>query len=142
MLFQRINRSDAEKVFMAVQNISGGTLAVNTAVVWDTSSSGDGVRVTTPATDTLSCLVGIVNRAIVDSAYGLVQAYGYRASAVVNRDTTAIVAGDILIPIDASGNLALSGSADGKTGFITAGYAVASTNATLAANAPVFIRCL
>jgi hypothetical protein len=144
MIFQRINRGDAEKVFCVQQNVSGSTLAVNTACVWDTSTSADGVRVLLPLASTLSCIVGITNAAIADSAYGLVQTYGFRATAVVNRDTTATVAGDILVPIASSGAMTRVGgsAADGYSGFVTAGYAVASTNATLASTSKVFIRCL
>ena len=51
MLFQRVNRTDAEKVFTIVQNVAGATITAGYACVWD-GSSPDGVRVTKPATAT------------------------------------------------------------------------------------------
>jgi hypothetical protein len=129
-------------VFTIQQNVSGGTISANCAVVWDTSSSADGVRVTTPVTSTLSSLVGLANAAIADSAYGLIQTYGYRATGVVvNHTSVAIVAGDILIPVTAVTYLARSTTATGLSGFVTAAYAVATGSATTV-NAPVFLRCL
>jgi hypothetical protein len=142
MIFQRVNRTDAERVFTIQQNVAGSTLSANTVVVWDTSSSSDGVRVLAPVTSTLSCIVGITNASIADSAYGLVQTYGYRATAVVvNHTSVAIVAGDLLIPVTAVSHLARQGAANGYSGFVTAAYAVATGSATTV-NAPVFIRCL
>jgi len=136
-----VNRTDAECVFAIFQNVAGATFSLGAAGVWDTATQ-DGVRVKTPATATLSCLVGVAAQTIADSAFGLFQVYGYRASAVVvNHTSTAIAAGDILIPVDAVRYLARSAAADGKTGFIYAGEAVATGSATTL-NAKVFIRCM
>jgi hypothetical protein len=141
MIFQRVNRSDAEKVFTIQQNVAGSSIAANVGVVWDTSTSADGVRVKLPLASTLSCLVGVTVAAIADSAYGLVQTYGFKTSANVLQCDTAIVAGDILIPIAATGTFGRSGAADGLTGFVTAAYALA-TAATATTTMKVFIRCL
>lgn len=142
MLFQRINRSNADKVFVVGQNVSGGTLQANSAAVYDTSASGDGVRATTPVSSTLSSLIGLWATTVVDSAYAAIQAYGFRATAsVINHTSVPIVAGDIMIPVTAVGYLARSGVADGKSGFVTAAFAVATGSAT-GVNAPVFLKCL
>lgn len=142
MIFQRINRTDAERVFCIQQNVSGSTIPANNAVVWDTSASADGVRVVLPLASTLSCLVGITNAAIVDSAYGLVQTYGFRGTcSVINHTSVPIVAGDVLIPVASAGYLARSTTATGLSGFVTAAFAVTIGSAT-GVNAPVFIRCL
>lgn len=142
MIFQRINRTDAERVFAIFQNVAGATMSYGVAAVMDTSASIDGVRVTTPATATLSCLVGLAAQAIADSAYGLFATYGYFASAVVvNHTSTAIAAGDILIPVDAVRYLARSAASDGKSGFAYAGAAVATGSATTV-TAKVILRCL
>lgn len=141
MIFQRINRTDAEKVFVIQQNIAGASIPAGGSVVWDTGTP-DGVRVAVPVTSTLSSLVGIANAAIADSAYGLIQAYGYRATAtVINHTSVPIVAGDIMIPVTAVTYLARSGTADGKSGFVTAAAAVGTGSATTV-SAAVFIRCL
>jgi hypothetical protein len=145
MLFQRINRSDAETVFAIFYNVAGATITANYPAVWDISTSVDGVRVTQPAAATLSLIVGISTEDIADSAYGKFQVYGYRASAyVTNDDSYTIDSGDILIPVDSQWYLDLSssGESDGKSGFIYAAQSFAINTTPAAANKKVLIRCL
>lgn len=143
MMFQRINRDDAEKVFIAVYNVAGATMTAGYAMVVDITTSVDGVRMSKPATATLSLFVGVAHRDIADSAYGLAQAYGYRASAYVTNDASvAVAAGDILIPVNAQWYLGRSGASDGKSGFIIAAEAVATGTTPAAAQKKVFIRAL
>ncbi|RPJ54961.1 MAG: hypothetical protein EHM23_27705 [Acidobacteria bacterium] len=142
MLFQRINREDAERVFAIFYNIAGATITANYPAVWDVSAP-DGVAVSKPATATLSLIVGIATENVLDSAYGKFQLYGYRGSAFVTNDTSvAVAAGDILIPVNAQWYLARSAASDGKSGFVYAGAAVATNTTPAAANAKCFIRCL
>jgi len=142
MIFQRINRTDAEKVFAIFQNVAGATITANYPACW-TGSSIDGIRVTKPATALLSTFVGIANADIADSAYGLFQVYGYRASALVTNDTSqAVAAGDILIPVNAQWYLDYSAAGDGKSGFIYAGEAFATDATPAAVNQKVLIRAL
>lgn len=142
MIFQRINREDAEKVFIIAYNVAGATITANYPAVWDISTA-DGVRVSKPATATLSLFVGLANKDIADSAYGLFQVYGYRASAYVTNDTSqAIAAGDILIPVNAQWYGARSAASDGKTGFLYAGEAFATATTPAAANKKCFVRAL
>lgn len=144
MLFQRLNREDAEKAFLIVKNVSGATMTAGYSCIWDVSAP-DGVRVTKPATATLSLFVGIADDDIVDSAYGLVQAYGYRATGYVINGVVTIAAGNILIPENAAWSLAYSAASDGKTGFVYAGEAVAyvtQTTLSTAANKKVFLRAM
>ncbi len=143
MLFQRINRSDAETVFSIFYNVAGATITGNYPAVWDTGTP-DGVRVTQPATETLSLLVGIATADIVDSAYGKFQVYGYRSSAFVTNATSVTVsAGHVLIPVAGAWYLTKSATGTGKDGLIYAAetYA-ANTSVTAGANKKVFIRCL
>lgn len=142
MLFQRINRSDAETIFVIYYNVEGATITANYPAVWDTSTA-DGVRVTKPATATLSLFVGLANKDIADSSYGLFQNYGYRSSGFVTNDTAqAIAAGDILIPVNAQNYLVRSAASDGKSGFVYAGQSFATATTPAAANQKVFIRAL
>lgn len=143
MRFQRINRSDAEKVFVAVYNVSGATATAGYSLIWDYSAP-DGVRVTKPATAGLSLFVGVANQDIANSAYGEAQAYGYRASAYVTvRDTNATVTnGDIIVPVNAQWYLAYSAAGDGKTGFAFAGETIAQSTTPTATNKKVFLRAL
>jgi len=142
MLFQRINRTDAETVFAIFYNVAGATITANYPAVWDIASP-DGVKVSKPATATLSLLVGIATAAIADSNYGKFQVYGYRSSGyVTNSDAQAVAAGDILIPVNAQWYLNYSAASDGKSGFIYAGEAFATAATPAADNKKIFIRCL
>lgn len=143
MLFQGISREDAERIFIVAYNVAGATMTAGYPAVWDITASVDGVRVTKPATATLSLLVGIAVEDIVDSAYGKFQVYGYRQSANVTNDTSvAIAAGDIMIPVNAQFYMARSAASDGKTGFVIAAEAYATATTPAAANKKVFLRCL
>lgn len=148
MLFQRVNRTDAEKVFVVAYNASGGAFTTGQAVCWDCGTSADGIRVTTPATATLSAFAGLTTAGIANGAYGLVQVYGYNASASVKPDiTTALVAGSIFLPVNASADLSCDAAAgidasDGKTGFIIAMQTNTTMTTPVASAHKVFIRAL
>jgi hypothetical protein len=143
MLFQRISRNDAEKVFAIFYNVSNDTIQAGYPAVWDISSSADGLRVSKPATASLSVVVGIAVEAVQSSQYGKFQCYGYKSSALVTNNTSvAVAAGDILIPVDAQWYLARSSAGDGKSGFLYAAEAFATATTPAAANKKVFIRAL
>jgi hypothetical protein len=148
MLFQRVNRTDAEKVFVVVYNASGGAFTTGQAMVWDCGTSADGIRVTTPATATLSAFAGLASAGIANGAYGLAQVYGYTASASVKPDvTTALVAGNIFLPVNASADLSCDAAAgvdasDGKTGFMIAMQTNTTMTTPVASAHKVFIRAL
>jgi hypothetical protein len=83
MLFQRINRTDAEKVFVIAQNTSGASLAANLPVYWETDAVSDGVAVSQMIAGGNLLFAGINHSTLADDAYGLVQVYGARTSVVV-----------------------------------------------------------
>lgn len=142
MMFGRITRGQAETIFSIFYNVAGATITAGYAAVFDTATA-DGVRVTKPATATLSLFCGVANRDIADSTYGAFQVGGYRASAYVTNGTSqAISAGDILVPVNAQHYLAWSAASDGKTGFVYAGQSFATATTPAAANKNVFIRAL
>jgi hypothetical protein len=100
MLLQRVNRSDPEKIFIAVKNsYSTASLTNGQAASWDYATDADGVSVTKPparATCAGTSAAGVVAETITAGDYGLVQTYGYH-SAVRARTATggspAIAAG-------------------------------------------------
>lgn len=141
MLFPGVVGDDqAEVGFARIKNVSGGALAQGDAVVWDITAP-DGVRVSKPATATLSLFVGVLLAALANGGYGPVQCYGYCASAKVSNDTSqAIAAGDILIPVNGQTYLNRSAASDGKSGFIYAAEAFATATTPAAALKKVFIR--
>lgn len=130
MLLQRVNRTDAEKVFSIVQNVSGGTLSAGVPVAMYTTSP-DGVKVSKPATNEFGLLVGLTAAAVADSGYVLAQVYGYNSAAYVsNNASTAITAGNYLGVANGAAYLVVGGA---STAAIEAGvFALASyaTNAT------------
>jgi hypothetical protein len=148
MLFQRVNRTDAEKVFTVIYNASGGAYVAGNVVEYDSGTSSDGIRTITPTTAGLSCVAGIVTGAVANGAYGTVQIYGLASARVINDVTTALVAGKILVPVNAQLDLdskaAGIAAADGKTGFFTAleTNATATAGAITAANRRVFVRAM
>ena len=83
MIWQRINRSDAEKVFGIFQNVAGTPITANYPAVWDVSAP-DGVRVSKPATATLGLFVGVANRDVADFAKLTVNSAEVR-TCIVNR---------------------------------------------------------
>jgi len=143
-----VNRTDAEKVFVVVYNASGGAFTTGQAMVWDCGTSADGIRVTTPATATLSAFAGLASAGIANGAYGLAQVYGYTASASVKPDvTTALVAGNIFLPVNASADLSCDAAAgvdasDGKTGFMIAMQTNTTMTTPVASAHKIFIRAL
>jgi hypothetical protein len=84
MLFQKINRSDAEKVFVIAKNTSGASLAANLPVYWETDEQSDGVAVSQMITSGNLLFAGINHATLADDGYGLVQVYGARDSVVVS----------------------------------------------------------
>lgn len=89
MLFQRLNRSDPEKVFIVVKNsYSTAAITVGQAVAWDYTTDADGVGVTQPTTALITMPCGIVEYASIAAGdYGLVQVYGHNANALVDGTT-------------------------------------------------------
>lgn len=93
MLFQRINRSDPEKVFIVVYNsYSTASLTNGQPAMFDYTTDCDGVGVTKPTSVNshlgAPVMAGIAAETIVAGAYGLVQVYGYHSSVRVRTATT------------------------------------------------------
>ena len=83
MIFQRLSRTDPERVFVVVRNTEGSALPANTCVNWETASASlDGVAVRQPDTGQAYLFAGVVDAQIAAADYGLLQVYGYRSSGV------------------------------------------------------------
>jgi hypothetical protein len=108
MLLQQLNRSDAEKVFIICRNTSGATIAANIPVYFETDAVTDGNAVSEMVTLGNFLLAGINDASIADDAYGLVQCYGYRTSAVVSAvvSSYSIVPGTPLVGVAGAAYLA------------------------------------
>jgi hypothetical protein len=148
MLIPHVVQTEADKVFVNVFNAQTVTVQDGDVLVWDVGTP-NGVRTTAVAAGTISLFMGIADGAIAASAYGLAQAYGYKATALVSNDTSiAVVAGDILIPVAAQDYLDRQDSGGavevygvGGTGLVYAAEAIATAAATQVTY-KVFIRAL
>jgi hypothetical protein len=142
MFFQKINRTDPEKVFIVVKNSwSTAALAEGYVVCWDYTTDADGVGVTQPTTALLKLAAGVAADAIAVGEYGLIQVYGHCTTATVDG-TTGVNVGVALQAVNGAWNLA-----KGNVGVTAAGasynFIAGETYTTGAAAAKkVFLRCL
>ena len=146
MLIPHVVQTEADKVFVNILNVQAASVTNGDVVVWDVSSP-DGVRATQPATATLGCFIGIVDGTIAASAYGLAQAYGYKAVARYSTDTATGAAGDCLFPtagFDYLTNSAATGVSSAASGALSGFCYAAETRADTIteADTKVFIRAL
>ena len=94
MLFQRINKSDPEKVFIIGYNSSADAWSNGYAVRWDYTSDVNGVGMEKPAAPG-ACgvgragIAGVAAETIASSGYGLIQVWGYHSAVRVKSATGA-----------------------------------------------------
>lgn len=82
MEFQRVNRTNPEKVFVVVKNsYSTAALAANQWVAWDDLTDEDGIGVTKPNGVLRGSIAGVAVEAIAAGDYGLIQVWGFRNGA-------------------------------------------------------------
>ena len=93
MLFQRINRTDAEKVFIICRNDGADAWAAGRPILWQADGTRDGIDAVQPSNITTSGqwggLIGIADAATAAAEYGLVQTYGLRTDVAVRQCGTA-----------------------------------------------------
>lgn len=152
MLFQRINRTNPEKVFVVVFNsYSTAAITIGQGVIWDFATDADGVGVTRPtarATNAGLAAAGVVAEASITAGqYGLLQVYGYH-SAVRMRTVTggspAIVAGRPLA-INVAGSLFCLESVSTASKQIVSfpmGFSLGATSGFTTAARAAFIKAL
>lgn len=100
MIFQRINRTDPEKIFIVAMNsYSTASLTNGQFVDWDYTTDADGVSVTKPASGTGVAAAGAVAETIAHNAYGLIQTYGYHSALRVRTLTGGAPAGAAGVPL-------------------------------------------
>jgi len=112
MMFQRINRDDPERMTMSVYNAASSAIPAGGSVIWDPiAGTTDGVRVTTPSTGFLGMVAGIAPRAIPQGSYGVIQVYGFLATAMVTSEAAqAASIGDPLVPVNGQFHLIRAGA--------------------------------
>ena len=146
MLFQRINRSDPEKVFMVVK--AGEALVAGRPVALHFTGTDDGLLAyTANAASDATATIGIADTVVPSGEYGLVQCYGFRSSAsVLGASNFSVGQHDILAVMSASsGGLSQSVSVGAITANMAMFIAAGSASSALSAgfrDMAVFIRCL
>ena len=91
MQLQQINRSDAEKVFISIKNVSGATISGNYAVnLACTGNSVDGISAVAPVNTSFLGWVGIADADIADAGYGRSQIWGYRDSVLLSHEGSSV----------------------------------------------------
>ena len=149
MLFQQLNRDHAEKVYVIVKNIAGGTVSAHYPVFYDTADANDGYAVSKARTGQFFMFAGIPSADIVDDGVGLVQVYGKGSCYVLV--TTSLATGDQLEPatstvhlvnhIPVSATSLVTTEVTNPWNFVTSMSVMASGIST-AVKEPVFIRAL
>ena len=155
MIFKRINRDQVESVFMAIQNNigSGTSMVKDAAVQLDITTAVDGIKNVVPTTAGLWCFTGLVDAAITDQDFGLVQTYGYRSSSIIFQTGTSQAAGLPVIPVNAQNYMQTTASsytfASNTTVSVTQFpyfaqlvESIASSAASATISAKVFVRAL
>lgn len=158
MLFQRISRTNPEKIFIVVKNsYSTASLTNGCPVIWDWTTDCDGVGVTlATATENVSAgqdVAGVAAETIAAGDYGLVQVYGYHSSAIVRTMTStghvyhesraAVAKGTPLV-----GGVTAAFTLEGITPATTAqvlhpcGFALAAQASYTTKHIAVFLKCL
>ncbi len=150
MIFQRVIRTDPERVFIVFRNNEGATIAKDDACQLELASASiDGVRIRQPDTGNLYAFVGVADAAISDGSYGLIQVYGYRSTSKVFQTNTSQDTGVALAPTAAAAyvqSVATSTTSSANVTqqpiFAVLGESIASSSASATISAKVFIRAL
>lgn len=156
MLFQRVNRSDPEKIFIVVYNsYSTASLTNGQAVMWDTTDA-NGVSVTKPTSLNSqyggNLIAGVAAETIAAGAYGLIQVWGYHSAVRVRTMTTtgttpvkvlAVAAGTPLCASYAA-TFALESFSTASTSFLVkpVGFALAAQASYTTKAIACFIKAL
>lgn len=99
MIFKQSNRTDPEQLFIVARNVSAATLSAGVPVEWDVVVATDGNAVTAAKSGSPAGLfAGVTDASMVDSAYGLLQVYGFRQSAYVSAASAGNAPGVFLQP--------------------------------------------
>ncbi len=80
MEFQRVNRTDPERIFVVVRNSwSTAVLTNGQWVAWDIITDKDGVGVTKPIGINRATIAGVMVESVASGEYGLCQVWGYKS---------------------------------------------------------------
>ena len=144
MLFKRLNRTDAERIFAVMQANAAGIAADDVVTLDLTAASVDGVKVIQPVTANFKAVVGVADAAIANGAYGLVQIFGYRSTSRIGRTDTTYASGEALTPVTAQDWLSSISSVTNaayQPSFVLL-ESVATSISSDTISKKIFIRCM
>ncbi len=158
MLFQRVNRTNPEKIFLVAKNSwSTASLTNGQAVIWDYTTDVDGVGVTKPTDGNLQAghygvaFAGIAAETIASGDYGLLQVYGFHSAVRVRTQTgtspavakgTALSCKDAIFALASADPNAITTSTLTVHNFEWVGFALAAQAEFTTAAIAVFIKGL
>lgn len=150
MLFQRLNQTDPERVFIIARNNEGAAMVAGQAVQWELASASiDGVRVRDMDTGNLWAFTGLCDAALADGEYGLIQVYGYRSTSVIFQTGTSMDTGLALVPVAGQDYLSSVATAFVSTDSFSINNivavlaeSVASSSASATISKKLFLRAL
>jgi len=133
MLFQKINREDADKVFITCKNGTTSRIVPGTPVCFDTLTDANGNTVILPSTVGLRLFAGVVASVTAGTSgqpdqYQKVQCFGWNSAIMVGA--TTVTPGKMLAPFDAGTYLRpaiLHGASTAEAIDETYAYVVAGT---------------
>ena len=143
MIFKRVNRSDAERVFAVFQANEASIAADDVVGLELAAASVDGVKISQVAATEEHATVGIADAAIANGAYGLVQIYGYRSTSRINTTGATLTPGVALGAVAGQDYMETKASIAGAwmPVFVLLESA-ASTGTTATVSKKVFIRAM
>jgi len=154
MIFQRINRTNPEKIFLVAYNsYTTASLTNGQAAAWDVITDCDGVSVTLPqatATTAGVSFAGIVAETIAAGSYGLIQVYGYhsavraRAASTSGTGATKAIAKGTPLQLSQTAAFCLEAHATESTVILAypIGFALAANALWTTAAIAAFIKAL
>lgn len=144
MIFQRVNRTDPERIFQVMQANEANVAADDVVQLELTAASVDGVKIVQPNTGELNATVGIADAAISNGSYGLVQIYGYRSTSRVLQTGTSLTLGVALGPVAGSDMLQSNASIAPSymPAFVLLESASSAPGADSTVSKKIFIRCM
>jgi hypothetical protein len=147
MIFQQLNRTDAEKVFIIVRNTSGGTLAANLPMFFEADAQTDGLAVSQMQAGGALLFAGINDASLADDGYGLCQVYGKRTSCVVSAvaSVASLIPGTRLVGVAGAAYLGYGSSvstADQDSFVYSLETKASADDKSATSNCIVFIRAL
>lgn len=139
MIFQRLNRTDPERVFVVMRS-NEACSADDCCILETNSDSIDGVKVRQPDTGLLHAFVGVADAAIASGAYGLIQVYGYRSTSRVFQTNTSQDTGVVLTPT--AGAAYVQSFASSNVPYAVLLETIVSSSASATVSRKVFIRAM